>query len=92
MDFSGPSMNSGSRSGRPVPEMLASRVTASDGNYDLGLMRIRGMGSQRLLIFRPHPRGDGFLDVVQSFFFVFSLGDTSRQSRAFGNNPAVLGA
>ena len=43
------------------PEMLASRGTASDGNYDLGLMGIRGMGSQRLLIFRPHPRGNGFL-------------------------------
>ena len=43
-----------------------------------------------LLIFRPEPRGDSFLDVGESLLFVFPLGNTPRQGRAFHNDPAIF--
>ncbi|MGH8657373.1 MAG: hypothetical protein ACREV4_02500 [Gammaproteobacteria bacterium] len=44
-----------------------------------------------LLIFRPEPGSDGFLDILQGFLFVFALGYATRQGWTFGNYPSVFG-
>src|SRR5260370_8298900 len=43
-----------------------------------------------LLIFRPEPCGDSFLDVGESLLFVLPLRHTSGQGRAFDNHPAIF--
>src|SRR5579862_870817 len=72
-----------------LPEMLASRATLldRDENFRLLPIWIAGIG---LLIFRPEPGGDSFLNVGESFLFVFSLRHASGQGRAFDNNPPIL--
>ena len=69
--------------------MLASRATRLDRDEDFALSQV-GVAGDGLLILRPEPRGDSFLDVGQCLLFVFPLRYTSRQSRAFGHNPAVF--
>ena len=69
--------------------MLASRTTYLDRNENFGTLPMR-VGGYGLLIFRPEPRADSFLDVGGSLLLVLSLGHTTRQSRAFDNNPAVV--
>jgi hypothetical protein len=49
-----------------------------------------GVPGNGLLIFRPKPGGDRFLDVGESHLFVFPLGHTSGQGGAFDNNPAIF--
>src|SRR5258708_3702721 len=83
-----------------LPEMLASRAAGcglylepaeiwSYRNENFGLLAMWVAGNC-LLIVRPQPRGDRFLDVGQSFLFVLSLRNTSGQGRAFDNEPAVF--
>src|SRR5882762_1692149 len=69
--------------------MLASRATwlYRDENFGMLPMRVAGNG---LLIFRPEPRGDRFLDVGESLLFVLPLRHASGQGRAFDNDPAIF--
>jgi hypothetical protein len=72
-----------------LPEMLASRATRLDRDEDFGLLAMWVAGSG-LLIFRPEPGGDRFLNVGESFLLVFPLRHTSGQGRAFHNEPAIF--
>jgi hypothetical protein len=64
-----------------LPEILARRAMraeeTSDGNDDGGAVRSKRF--HRLLILRPQPSCDGFLDVFQGFLLVSPLRDTARQ-------------
>jgi len=72
-----------------LPEILASRATGLDGDEDFALPRLAVTGDG-LLILRPEPCGDGFLDIGQCLLFGFPLRHASGQRRTFGHNPAVL--
>jgi hypothetical protein len=50
-------------------------------------IRVAGIG---LLIFRPEPCGDRFLDVGECLLLVFPLRHTSGQGRTFNNKPAIF--
>jgi len=69
--------------------MLASRATTLDRDENFRELPIRVAGI-RLLILRPEPRGDRFLDVGESFLFVLPLGHASGQGGAFDNDPAIF--
>src|ERR1700682_2202273 len=69
--------------------MLASRATWLDRDENFGVLPIWVAGNG-LLIFRPKPRGDSFLDVGESFLFVFPLRHTPGQGRAFDNDPTIF--
>jgi hypothetical protein len=58
-----------------------------DENFGMFPMSIAGDG---LLIFRPEPCDDSFLDVCKSLLFVLPLRHTSGQSRAFDHNPTIF--
>jgi hypothetical protein len=49
-----------------------------------------GVAGNGLLIFRPEPSGNSFLNVGESLLFVFPLGHTPRQGGAFHNDPAIF--
>ena len=73
-----------------LPEMLLSLPIKLDGHhYGLHILPLfeRGNG---LLVFRPQPGGDGFLDVVKGFFLVLALRHAAGQRGTLGHNPAVL--
>jgi hypothetical protein len=72
-----------------LPEMLASRATWLDRDENFGLLPM-WIARGGLLIFRPEPRGDRFLDVGESLLFVLPLRHTSGQGRAFDNDPAIF--
>jgi hypothetical protein len=72
-----------------LPEMLASRATWLDRDENFGLLPIWVAG-HGLLIFRPEPCGDRFLDVGESFLLVLPLRNTTGQGRAFNNKPAIF--
>jgi hypothetical protein len=44
-----------------------------------------------LLIFRPQPRRNRFLDILQGFLFILALGDPARKRETFHHHPTVLG-
>jgi hypothetical protein len=50
-----------------------------------------GKPRNRLLIFSPHPGGDGLLDVLDRFLLVFPLRNTAGMCRTFGDNPSDVG-
>ena len=64
---------------RPLP------LNSDDHRCAIGAERLH-----RLLIFSPQPCGDRFLDVLQSFLFVPSLGHTPGKCRALRHDPAVF--
>ena len=69
--------------------MLASRATWLHGDENFGLLPIWVAG-HGLLIFRPEPRGDRFLDVGECFLLVLPLRYTSGQGRAFDHKPTIF--
>jgi hypothetical protein len=77
-----------------LPEMLASLTIEEGDVLHSDQNRIasgRGVaGGESLLIFRPEPCRDGFLDVLQGFLLVLALGDASWECRALGNEPTVF--
>ncbi len=62
----------------------------SDGDDDLLLAVVKGLGTQGFLILSPEPGLNGFLDIDQRFLFVFALRDTTGQGRTLGYQPAVF--
>src|SRR5216684_2024196 len=69
--------------------MLASRAIRLYGDENFGMLAMCVAGNS-LLIFRPEPRGDRFLDVGESLLFVFPLRHASGQRRAFDDNPTIF--
>jgi len=69
--------------------MLASRATRLDRDENFWQLPIWIAGNG-LLIFRPEPRGNRFLDIGESFLFVLTLGNTSGQRGAFHYKPAIF--
>ena len=73
------------------PEMFASRATRLYGNQDFRLTGLARLGPHCLLVFSPEPGSNRFFDVAERFLLVPALGNTSRQGRAFGDDPTVFG-
>src|ERR1700720_1307816 len=72
-----------------LPEMLASRATWLNRDEDFELLAIWVSGNG-LLIFRPEPRSNRFLDVGESFLFVLPLRHAPGQGGAFNHKPAIF--
>src|ERR1700690_3982687 len=64
--------------GASLPEMLVSLATWLNRDEDFRVLAI-WVARDGLLIFRPEPRCDCFLDVGESFLFVLPLGHASGQ-------------
>src|SRR5258708_14671418 len=60
-----------------------------DGDENFGVFPI-GVAGNGLLIFRPEPCSNSFLDVGESLLFVLPLRYTSGQGRAFHDNPTIF--
>ena len=61
-----------------------------DGDDDLMLAVMEGLGGGDLLILGPEPGVNGFLDIGECFLFVFALGDAAGEGGALGDEPAVF--
>jgi hypothetical protein len=73
-----------------LPEMLASLPIQLNGYDDLLAARLFGKLRSGFLVLGPKPSGDGFFDVFEGLFFVFSLGNTAGECWTLCYNPAVL--
>ena len=70
-------------------EMLARRDPSLDRDANFRLLSMSVAGNS-LLIFRPKPCANGFLDVGECLLFVLPLIHRSWQGRSFDNDPAIF--